>query len=313
MNVEKSRGLIAAPFTPMKEDGRIDVTLIPAYYRLLKANQVAGAFICGSSGEGTSLTMNEKFTIAEEWARCVKDDPSFRVILMVGGNCVEDCIELAVHAQRLGLYGISVTSPFYYKPANEAALAEFCIRVGQQVKDLAVYYYHIPVLTGVYLSMYKLIHILEGRLENFAGIKYTHEDLQDFLACLTYRDGKYDMLWGRDESLLSGLILGVKSAVGSTYNYAAPLYHRIIEAFEEGDYDKAVQLQMQAVNMISLLGKYGGIGTGKSFMKLIGLNCGKFRLPVKNMSDAEFEDFRNDAEKIRFFNYNSVTPSVIPS
>jgi N-acetylneuraminate lyase len=113
----------------------------------------------------------------------------------------------------------------------------------------------------------------------------------DFLTCLNYREGAYDILWGRDECILSALVLGCVGAVGSTYNYAAPLYHNLIEAFNRGDLLKARALQQKSIDMISLLGKYGGIATGKAFMRYIGMDCGEFRLPVGNMDSKMFENF----------------------
>lgn len=106
--------------------------------------------------------------------------------------------------------------------------------------------------------------------------------------------------------MLSALVLGAKGAVGSTYNYAAPLYNHLIEAFEKNDLVTARKLQQKAIDMIELLGKYGGIATGKSFMKLMGLDCGAFRLPVKNMSKEEFMHFKKDVEELGFNSFQSV-------
>jgi N-acetylneuraminate lyase len=100
--------------------------------------------------------------------------------------------------------------------------------------------------------------------------------------------------------MLSALVLGNKGAVGSTYNYAAPLYLELIEAYDRGDLEKANALQQQSIDMITLLGKYGGISVGKSYMKLIGLDCGAFRLPVKNISAEQFELFKSDVNKLNF-------------
>ena len=138
------------------------------------------------------------------------------------------------------------------------------------------------------------------------GIKYTHEDFMDYQSCLNFADGKYDMLWGRDENMLPALSLGAKAAVGSTFNYAAPLYYELIEAFQRGDLKRAAQCQQTSIDMIRLLGKYGGIATGKAYMKLIGLDCGAFRLPVRNMSDTDFERFRTEVEKIGFQRFRSI-------
>lgn len=311
MQIEHIKGLIAAPFTPMKKDGSLNLSLIPSYYQMLKANGINGAFICGSTGEGVSMTAKEKMAVAEAWAACSKNDPGFKVMTLLGGTSIADCKELALHAESIGLYGISFTAPFYFEPVNVTMLAKACIAVAETVPNLPFYYYHIPVLTGVNFPMIGLLKELDGKLSNFAGIKYTHEDFMDFLSCLHFANGKYDMLWGRDENMLPALSIGAKGAVGSTFNYAAPLYHDLIDAFNRGDLKKASAYQQQSIDMIRLLGKYGGIATGKSYMKLIGMDCGEFRLPVKNMTAAEFESFKKDTEQIKFSSFSSrIKPAI---
>lgn len=305
------QGLIAAPFTPMQKDGSLNLTLIPGYYEMLKVNGVTGAFICGSTGEGVSMTAKEKMAVAEAWASCTKSNPDFKVMTLLGGTSIADCKELAQHARQIGLYAVSFTAPFYFKPANVDMLAKACEEVASAVPDMPFYYYHIPVLTGVNVPMIELLKRVDGRVPNFAGIKYTHEDFMDFLSCLRYQNGKYDMLWGRDENMLPALALGTKGAVGSTFNYAAPLYYNLIAAFQNGELEKAQGLQQQSIDMITLLGKYGGIATGKAYMKLLGLDCGEFRLPVKNMTAQEFELFKSDTEKINFKTFASRVSSAV--
>ncbi|MBK7375025.1 MAG: dihydrodipicolinate synthase family protein [Chitinophagaceae bacterium] len=302
------QGLIAAPFTPMYKDGSLNLSLIPSYYKMLKANGVIGAFICGSTGEGVSMSVDEKKAVAEAWAACTKGDADFIVMPLLGGTCLTDCKELALHAREIGLNAVSFTSPFYFKPANVEMLAQCCYEVASAVPDMPFYYYHIPVLTGVGFPMFDLLKAIDGKVPNFAGIKYTHEDFMDFLSCIHFQNGKYDMLWGRDENMLPALSLGAKAAVGSTFNYAAPLYYNLIDAFNDGDLQKAQLLQQQSIDMIRLLGKYGGIATGKAYMKLIGLDCGEFRLPVKNMDADNFELFKKEVGQLMFSNFCSKTP-----
>ena len=305
MEIKHLSGLIAAPFTPMDKAGNINASLVPAYYQMLKRNGVTGAFICGSTGEGVSMTMQEKKDIAKAWGDCSKDDPDFKIMLLLGGTCLADCIELAKFAQQAGLYAVSFTAPFYFKPADVDALAACCKAIADAVPEMPFYYYHIPVLNGVGFSMISLLKRIDGEIKNFAGIKYTHEDFMDFLSCLHYQNGKYDMLWGRDENMLAALALGSKGAVGSTFNYAAPLYYKLIDAFNNNDLARAARLQQQSIDMIELLGKYGGIATGKAYMKLIGLDCGEFRLPVKNMSEERSGLFKKDTELINFSSFCS--------
>lgn len=305
MNKDHLQGLIAAPFTPMYKDGSLHVEIIPAYYAMLKANNVNGAFICGSTGEGVSMTSAEKIKVIEAWTNCTKKDAGFTVMPLLGGTSVQDCKELAVRARQAGVDAVSFTAPFYFKPANVSMLAQACMEVASAVPDLPFYYYHIPVLTGVNFPMIDLLKEISDKIPNFKGIKYTHEDFMDFLSCLQFKDGKYDMLWGRDENMLPALAVGAKGAVGSTFNYAAPLYYKLIDAFNKGKLEDARILQQKSINMIELLGKYGGIAAGKAYMKLIGLDCGEFRLPVKNMSSSDFDLFKKDVDQLGFNSFCS--------
>jgi N-acetylneuraminate lyase len=101
----------------------------------------------------------------------------------------------------------------------------------------------------------------------------------DFQSCNSFMDGKYDMLWGRDENLLSALVLWTRSGVGSTYNYAAPLYYKLIAAFDAGNLVLARQLQQKAINMIRLLGKYGGMPPEKPICVTWDLTAVSFAPP----------------------------------
>jgi N-acetylneuraminate lyase len=311
MKIAHLEGLIAAPFTPMDDEGKLNLDIIPEYYRFLKNNKVTGAFICGSTGEGVSMTTEEKKSVIIAWADATKGDNDFKVMALVGGTSIEDAKDIAGFAQQCSLYGVSFTAPFYFKPADAATLAACCKEIADVVPDMPFYYYHIPVLNGVGFPMIDLLKNVAGKISNFAGIKYTHEDFMDFLSCLHFQDGKYDMLWGRDENMLSALAVGSKGAVGSTFNYAAPLYYDLIDAFKNNNLKKAQSLQQQSVDMISLLGKYGGIATGKAYMKLVGLDCGGFRLPVKNMSAEQFELFKKDVEQLKFSSFCSCKPLAV--
>ncbi|MBS1642615.1 MAG: dihydrodipicolinate synthase family protein [Bacteroidetes bacterium] len=309
MKIKHLEGLIAAPFTPMQSDGALNLSQIKNYYHFLKYNNVKGAFICGSTGEGVSLSLNEKKAVAEAWQHCCKTDDDFKVIMLLGGTSITDCKELALYAKSIGIYAVAFTAPNYFKPPTVEALAECCIEIASVIPDMPFYYYHIPVLTGVGFAMFDLLNCLHGKLPNFAGVKYTHEDFMDFLSCIHFNNNQYDMLWGRDENMLSALAVGAKGAVGSTFNYAAPLYYNLIDAYNKGDFATARKLQQQSIDMIRLLGKYGGIATGKAYMKLVGIDCGGFRLPVKNMSNEKFIEFAKDAEAVSFHTFKSVSPS----
>lgn len=301
--INKIEGLVAAPFTPMDENGRLNLSIVPQYYRMLQKNGVVGAFINGSTGEGASMTSAEKQKNAEKWAENLREGGRMRIINLVGGTSYSECIDNAVLSKELGFSAIALVAPYYFKPSCDDQLAEFIARVGEAVPSMPVYFYHIPVLTGVCFPMYGFLKKISQMLPNFVGIKFTHEDFMDFFSCLTFQEGKYDLLWGRDECLLPALALGCKGAIGSTYNYAAPLYNAIIKSFNEGDFIEARKLQTKSINMIRLLGKYGGMATGKAYMRYIGLDCGKFRSPVANPDESMYQNFVNDVKQLEIDKY----------
>jgi len=299
MKIQKYEGLVAAPFTPMDKNGNINYDMIKPYYDFLEKNGVVGAFINGSTGEGASLTQKEKQLQAEKWAECLRAGGKVRIINLVGGTSYRECIENAIFSTEAGLSAIAIVAPYYFKPAGETQLAEFCTRIGESVPEMPVYFYHIPELTGVSIPMTGFMKKISGMLPNFAGIKYTQEDFMDFLSCLNFGNGSYDLLWGRDECLLPALSLGCKGCVGSTYNYAAPLYHNLIREFNIGNLSEARRLQRLSIDMIGLLGKYGGISTGKAFMKYAGFDCGQSRSPLKNMTQEMYDDFVIEVRKLK--------------
>ncbi|MCY1721193.1 dihydrodipicolinate synthase family protein [Prolixibacteraceae bacterium Z1-6] len=296
--MNKFNGLIAAPFTPMDNKGEVVYGKIPDYAGLLEKNKVHGAFVNGSTGEGVSLSQKEKMKITEEWVKAASSKKELKIINLVGGTSYKECIENALHSEECGVDAIALLAPYYFKPQNASTLVDFCAKVATSVPQMPVYFYHIPVLTGCNVSMFEFLKEASTVIPNLAGIKYTHEDFMDFQSCINFENGKYDMLWGRDENLLSALVLGTRGGVGSTFNYATPLYLKLIEAFDSGNLKLARELQQLSINMIRLLGKYGGIATGKAYMKYIGIDCGGFRLPIKNMSQNDYESFEKEVKSL---------------
>jgi N-acetylneuraminate lyase len=300
--MEKIKGLIAAPFAQLSDKDDVMYDKIPEYYNFLERNQVVGAFINGSTGEGVSLTLKEKRKTTERWAEMGRTKKTVKVINLVGGTCYKECIESAQHSAENGVDAIAILAPYYFKPAGARQLAEFCALIAESVPEMPVYFYHIPVLTGSNIAMFDFLKEASPIIPNLAGIKYTHEDFMDFLSCMNFENGRFDMLWGRDENLLSALVLGAKGGIGSTFNYAAPLYNQLIDAFNRGDLAEAGKLQQMSIDMIRLLGKYGGIATGKAYMRYIGMECGEFRLPVQNMSSIKYKEFVDDVQALKMEN-----------
>lgn len=301
--MEKIKGLIDAPFTPFHEDGSLNLAPIPEYAALLARNGLKGVFINGSSGEGYMLTEGERMQLAEAWMAAVPKD--FKVIVHVGSTSVMSSRRLAEHAQKIGAWGIGAMATPFPKIGNIEQLCRYCEEIASAAPELPFYYYHIPAFNGAFLSMYDFLNAVDGRIPNFAGIKYTFESLYEYNRCRRYQNGKFDMLHGQDETILPCLAMGgAQGGIGGTTNYNGRCLTGILEAWEKGDFEKARQLQDFAQDVIDVICNFrGNIVGGKRIMKLIGLDLGPNRVPFMSVTDEEEQELRRQLEAIDFFSH----------
>ena len=300
--MEKIKGLIDAPFTPFDSKGEVNYDIIPEYAALLARNGLKGVFINGSSGEGYMLTEEERMKLAEAWIAAVPKD--FKVIVHVGSTCVKSSRRLAEHAQKCGAWGIGAMAPPFPKVGRIEELVKYCEEIACGAPNLPFYFYHIPAFNGAFLSMYDFLCAVDGRIPNFAGIKYTFESLYEYNRCRRYKDGKFDMLHGQDETILPCLAMGgAQGGIGGTTNYNGRCLVGILDAWAEGDLEKARELQNYAQDVIDVICHFrGNIVGGKRIMKLIGLDLGPNRTPFQNITDEEEQRLRAELEAIDFFN-----------
>jgi N-acetylneuraminate lyase len=274
-------GLTAAPFTPFHPDGTLNLAPIPGYARFLQANGVNAAFVCGTTGEGPSMTTEERLQVAGEWARFKNEN--LRLVVHVGHNSLPDAVRLADHAREIGAHAVSALAPYFFKPATVRDLVDWCIPVAAAAAPLPFYFYHIPSFTGVSFPVADFITEARSLMPTLAGVKFTFEDLADYEKCLSLDSGYFDVLFGRDEMLLKALKLGARGAVGSTYNYSAPLYLRLKEAFKNGDMKLAESLQQKSIRMIEICNSTGvtHLTASKTLMAQLGIDCGPVRSPLR--------------------------------
>lgn len=299
--MEKIIGLIDAPFTPFYENGDVNYEPIEAYAKMLQKNGLQGVFINGSSGEGYMLTEKERMKLAERWIAVVPKN--FKVIVHVGSCYVKSSQILAEHAQKIGAWGIGAMAPPFPKIGRIEELVKYIEEIATSAPTLPFYYYHIPAFNGAFLPMIKLLEEVDGRIPNFAGIKYTFESLYEYNQCRLYKNGKYDMLHGQDETILPCLAMGgAQGGIGGTTNYNGKELVGIIEAWKNGNLDLAREHQNFAQEVINIICHFrGNIVGGKRIMKLIGLDLGKNRTPFQNMTDEEEIKMKAELEAINFF------------
>ena len=302
MKFEKIKGLVVAPFTPFDRKGEVDLGPIADYATMLQKNGLIGVFINGSSGEGYMLTVEERLKLAEKWMSVAPD--GFKVIVHVGATCIKDSYRMAQHAQDIGAFGVGAMASPFPKAGRVEELVQYCEEIATGAPNLPFYFYHIPALNGVYLPMLPFLKKAEGRIPNLAGIKYTFESLYEYNQCMLYENGKFDMLHGQDETILSALVMGgAQGGIRGTGSYIGSSLVGVINEYNKGNIEKARDHQNFAQEVINVIARYrGNIVAGKRIMKLIGLDLGINRTPFQNVTAEEETIIKKELESIGFFN-----------
>lgn len=286
--------IIAAAFAPMSADKNIDVNALNSYSKYLQAQKVSGVFINGSTGDFPSLTEEERKSITLEWSHYRL--PNFKVIDHVGHTSLKIATDLAKYAADK-VDGIAAIAPYYFKPKSIDSLVDYCTEIAECAPDLPFYYYHLPILTGVDFVMVEFMEKVITRIPNFKGIKFTHDNFDDFVKCREFGNAGYEMLFGFDEYFLDSLAKGATGWVGSTYNHLMPLYLEIYQLSLSGKTDEAQKLQSKVLEFVEILNSHSGYnGASKGLMRYLGVDVGPSRYPHQTPSEDTLQKILDQLE-----------------
>ena len=295
--MKKLTGLIAAPHTPFDSSSNVNFEEIDKIAKHLINDGVKGIYVCGTTGEGIHCSVEERKAIAERWVSACNH--KLDIIVHTGALSIVDTLELTRHADTLDILATSAIGPCFFKPGSVSDLVEYCATIAAAAPSKGFYYYHSG-MSGVNLNMEEFLIQADKRIPNLSGLKFNSGDLYEYQRCLRACDGKFDVPFGVDEFLPGALAVGAKSAVGSTYDYAAPHFNSIIEAFNKGDHDAVFNKMTNVIELIRVLVEFGGVAAGKIAMELHDINAGDPRLPLMPLSA---EQKLTVVEKMRAANF----------
>ena len=295
------RGLVAAVVTPMNAKGDLDLSVVPRVVDYLASKGITGIYIAGSTGEGMSLTDEERRGVAEAYVGAAKG--RMKSFVQVGHNSLRASADLAGHAESIGADAVSATPTGYFKVSGEAELVEGLLPIVEAAPKTPFYYYHIPFLSGVNLDPIKLTDISMDRLPTFCGIKYSDGASLHNLPLLESVAPGLEFLSGSDEAYLMSLAQGYKAAVGSTYNYAAPIYNNVRKSLSVGDFKRAQVWQKHALEMITAMFETCGRSSLKVMMQMVGIDCGPVRRPIDPASPDQIIALRKRLDTMGWFEW----------
>lgn len=270
------QGLYPALITPFKENGEVNEKVLPQLIDRLLEQNAEGLYLMGSTAEAFLMTNDQRSKTFNLIAKHVKG--RCRLIAQVGSLETKACTDMAKNAYDNGADMISAVAPYYYKHSFEELKAYFLSIA--ETTPLPFLLYNFPGYSGVSYEIEQLIEISSN--PSVVGIKYTDMDLYKLERI---QNKKPDLLLfnGHDEVYLAACALGVKNAIGSTFNIMLPKFQNIKLLVEKNNWEAARKEQEQANDVIEALIKVGVIPGIKYILSKKGYDVGLCRKPFSEL------------------------------
>jgi 4-hydroxy-tetrahydrodipicolinate synthase len=274
-------GAGVAIVTPMKPNGEVNYEAFARHIEFQIENHTDAIIVCGTTGEASTLTHEEHLDCIRF---CVKQVAGrIPVIAGTGSNCTETAIYLSQEAEKAGVDGLLLVTPYYNK-ATQNGLKEHFTMIANSVK-VPIILYNIPGRTGVNMLPETIVSLC-GEVPNIVGVKDATGNLGQFVKLMALAKGKVDVYSGNDDQIVPLLSMGAKGVISVLSNIAPQQTHDICAKFFEGKVDESAQMQMDAIELInSLFCEVNPIPVKKA-LNLMGREAGVLRRPLTEMEDA---------------------------
>jgi 4-hydroxy-tetrahydrodipicolinate synthase len=285
------KGVLAAVLTPMDKNLAPDHQAFAAHCRRLLAAGCHGLSVFGTTGEGTSLSTDERLAALEA---LVENDISGETLLPGTGSCaLTEAVRLSRAALDVGASGVLVLPPFYYKNADDEGLFRFFAEVVERVGDdrLRLYLYHIPQMTGIDLGLPLISRLIEAYPDAIVGTKDSSGDRERITTlCREFPD--FSVLAGTESLLLDTLRSGGDGCISATVNVTSRLARRVHDAHAAGRDDEAGVLQKRLTALRASIEAYPVIPALKRLMaELTGDEMWRnLRPPLSRLDEKRAED-----------------------
>lgn len=268
------KGITVAFNACYDQNGQVDIQSVKKAANWYKEIGVKGLYVCGSTGEGFLMDINERKQTVAAVMDAVGGDMS--VIVHVGAAATHHAVELAKHAEAEKCSATSAVPSVYYRP-SEASIERHWNEI-TYAADLPFFIYNIPQLTGYNLSM-DLFHRMTKN-ERVVGIKNSSESTEQILTFKQAGGEDFIVLNGPDEQYLAGRMMGADGGIGGTYGTMPELFLRLERCISGGEYEQAQKWQVIITGLIKRLVSFPSMyGASKTIIRMRGVDIGDPRLP----------------------------------
>lgn len=248
--MKKLYGVVTPIITPLTEEGQVDYASLENLTTNLIGRGSDCIYACGTTGGVTYLSIEERKKILET----IWKASAGRAIVyaQVGGTTLENSLELAVHAVKLGVDGLGVLTPTYY-PLSEEELEEYYVKIAQSVpNDMPIYMYAIPGLAVNDVSV-ELVERIADQCPNIVGIKYSANDIIKLLAFKQIRNGDFSVMVAPLEMAYAAFGIGCDGIVSGTCHVFTEKIKEMYVTYKRGDLEAAKNVQMELLKYAPLV------------------------------------------------------------
>lgn len=281
------KGAGVAIVTPFHEDGSVNFEKFAELVEFQIENGTDAIIVCGTTGESSTLTHEEHLEVIKFCAETVKG--RVPVIAGTGSNCTETAVYLSTEAEKYGVDGLLLVSPYYNK-ATQKGLFEHYKKIADSVK-LPIILYNVPSRTGCNILPQTVVKLC-SEVHNIVGVKEASGNIAQITKLASLAQGKIDIYSGNDDHIVPILALGGKGVISVLSNVAPKQTHDICAKFFEGDVEGSCKEQLRAIELCDALFCEVNPIPVKTALKLMGKDTGTLRRPLCEMEEANEEKLR---------------------
>jgi len=282
-------GVNPALVTPFGKDQSIDENAFRTLIRRV-IGDVDGLVPCGTTGEFNCLTPDESKRLIQIAVEECRGKP---VYAGTGAAGTRLTIELSRDAQEVGASACLVVTPFFLHPSDKGIYQHY-YALARALPDLPIILYNIPQVVDAYLPR-RVVQDLAD-IPNIVGIKDSSGNLTYTMEILEYAGDRLSVLIGHDEVVLNALAGGASGMILASAQVYPEVWQAVLAAVREGDLGKARSLQLQVQKLSRIFCRYGGGIAVKQALRLMGIEAGIPRSPMKAVGGALLHEDRAEIQ-----------------
>lgn len=285
-------GAGVAIVTPFKENGEVNYEKFAELIEYQIQGGTDAIIVCGTTGESSTLTHEEHLDVIKFCAQQVAG--RIPVVAGTGSNCTETAVYLSTEAEKFGVDGLLLVTPYYNKATQNGLYAHFK-KIADSVK-LPCILYNVPSRTGCNIAPETAVRLCTD-VENIVGIKEASGNIGQVVKLMSMADGKVDLYSGNDDQIVPLLSLGGKGVISVLSNVAPRQTHDICAKYFAGDVAGSCAEQLRAIPLCGALFSEVNPIPVKMALNLMGKEVGSLRPPLTDMEEANVAKLKKAMEE----------------